>query len=158
IEFGVHLPPGVEKKIDELLKQLGSENYKQRDVAVKELVALGAHSYPALHHASKSSDPEGAQRVQVGLKRIRAKIPAKHLRLREEHQVVTPTCTIVGRIVNATIKARAENFGDLNLKVSQLRIIRSLSGSGEMEVTVDAAKYGSAPNQWMDAGFLVAPS
>src|SRR5262245_26126318 len=155
IEFGVHLPDGMEKAVGEALRQLGSDNFKARQSALQELVVLGPYSYPALNQAVKSTDLEVAQRAQEALKRIRAKVPAKDLRTQEDDLVFTPKFTIVGRVVSPTIKARAEYFGDLDLKLSQLRTMRWLKGSGETEVTVDASKYGSAANQWMEVDFSV---
>jgi hypothetical protein len=158
IEFGVHLPEGMETKIHILLKQLASSNYRQRDAAVKELAALGPHSYPALVRAAKNKDqPEAAQRALAAIKIIERRVPARQLRLKEEDVIRTSRFTIIGHILNASIKARAEYFGEVSLKPYQLHTIRCLEGAGEVEVTVDAARYGSAQNQWMDAGFMVDP-
>jgi hypothetical protein len=155
IEFGVHLPPIIEKRVSAAIRELGSEQYKNREAAVQELVSLGASAYPALYHAAKSTDLEVAQRVELALKRIRAKVPAKHLRLREDDLIVTPTFTIVGRIVTPSIQARAENFGDLSVRVSQLRVIRMMGGGREVELTVDAGKHVANGGQWLDTGFEV---
>jgi hypothetical protein len=158
IEFGIHLPEGVDTKIHILLKQLGSSNYRQRDAAVKELAALGPHAYPALLRAAKNKDqPEAAQRALAAIKIIERKVPAKQLRLKEEDVIRTSRFTIIGHVLNSSIKARAEYFGEVSLKPYQLHTIRCLEGAGEVEVHVDAARYGSGHNQWMDAGFMVDP-
>jgi hypothetical protein len=153
IEFGVHLPAGVEKQVEAAIKDLGSSNYKKRETALHELVALGAHAYPALTQSQKSTDLEVAQRVELALKKIRAKVPAKHLRVREDDLIVTPTFTIVGRIVTPTFQARADNFGELNIRISQMRLIRWMGSSKETEVTVEAAKHSG--DHWLDSGFHV---
>jgi hypothetical protein len=155
IEFGVHLPPGIEQRVNTAIRELASEQYKNREAAVRELVSLGASAYPALIQASKSTDLEVSQRVELALKRIRAKIPAKHLRLREDDLILTPAFTIVGRIRTPTIQARAENFGDLSVRVSQLRVIRMMGNGREVEVNVDAAKHVANGGQWLDTGFEV---
>src|SRR5262249_16894003 len=118
----------------------------------------GAHAYPALQRAARSKDPpEAAQRAVEALKLIERKVPARHLRLKEEDVIRTTKFTVVGRVLNPTIKARAEYFGEASLKPFQLHSIRCLQGAGDAEVVVDAAKHGSAPNQWLDVGFLVDP-
>ncbi len=156
IEFGVHLPDGLDAKLQILLKQLSSKNYRLRDAAVKELAALGSHAYPALQAAAKEKDqPEAAQRALVAMKLIERKVPAKQLRLKPEDVIRTTKFTIIGRILNASIKARAEYFGEVSLKPYQLHTIRCLEGAGETEVTVDAARYGSAHHQWLDTGIMV---
>src|SRR5205823_5095659 len=48
IEMGVHLPEGMEEKILKALRRLNSPSFKERDVAVNELVEIGVHAYPAL--------------------------------------------------------------------------------------------------------------
>jgi hypothetical protein len=155
IEFGVHLPEGVAKKVAEALKQLASNNYKQREGAVKDLIALGAQAYPALHQASRTAELEAAQRIKQAIKAIEQKVPAKSLRIKEEDLIRTSKFAVVGRIVTPIIKARAEYFGDLQLKPHQLRAIRVLGLTGKNEIVVDASKYGSAPDQWMDTAVHV---
>jgi hypothetical protein len=150
IEFGVHLPEGVDKKIADALKQLSSNNFKQRETAVKELVALGAQAYPALHQAAKTAELEVAQRIKQAIKGIEQKVPAKNLRIKEDDLIRTSKFSVVGRIVTPVIKAKAEYFGDLQLKPYQLRALRLLGQTGKNEVMVDAAKYGSPPEQWLN--------
>jgi hypothetical protein len=83
-------------------------------------------------------------------------VPAKNLRTKEDDLIRTTKFSAVGRIVTPTIKARAEYFGDLQLKPFQLRSIRLLAApSGGGEIMVDAAKYGSPPAQWMDTGITI---
>jgi hypothetical protein len=158
IEFGVHLPEGTEGKLEALLKQLGHNNYRLRDGAVKALAELGPYAYPALQRAALIKEqPEAAQRALAAIKLIERKVPARQLRLKEDDTIRTTKFTIVGRILNPTIKAKADYFGEVNLKPFQLHSIRCLEGAGEVEVVVDAAKHGSAPDQWLDVGFLVDP-
>jgi hypothetical protein len=158
IEFGVHLPEGVDKRIEAALKNLGSENFKARDGALRELVALGPYAYPSLTTAAKVEDLEVSQRVQMALTRIREKVPARDLRLREDDLILTPGFTIVGRVVSPSIKARAEYFGDVTLKLPELRTMRWLAGPGEIDIKVDATKYGSNASQWLNTEFQVDAS
>src|SRR4051794_16534092 len=51
IDFGIHLSEGVRQRVDEAIKQLGSDTYRQRQDAGKQLIALGALAYPAVHAA-----------------------------------------------------------------------------------------------------------
>jgi hypothetical protein len=159
IEFGLHLPAGAQEKINGLIKQLGSKNYRQRDAAVRDLAALGAYAYPALQRAARDKEqPEAAQRAQAAIQIIERKVPARLLRLKEEDVVRTTKFPVIGRILNDSIKARTEYFGEVSLKPYQLFQIRCLSGAGETEVVVDAARYGSAHHRWMDTGVTVDPN
>jgi hypothetical protein len=155
IEFGLHLPEEVERKIVDAVQRLSSASHRQRELAQRELVGLGPQAYLALQRASLGKDREAATRAEIALRQITQKVPARLLRLTEEDRVYTTKFTIIGRVVTPTIRARAEYFGELYLKPSQLVTLRLLQGNGESELEVDAVKYGSAPDQWMDTGITV---
>ena len=156
IEFGIHLTEEARSQIERALKQLGSSAYKERESAMKQLVDLGPQAYLALYQTTRSSkDQEAVKRAQIAMKTIAQKVPARLLRLREEDRIRTTKVTVVGKIVTPTIKTRAEYFGELSLRPSQLLAIRWLEGGGATEVVVDAAKYGVANNQWMDTGITL---
>jgi hypothetical protein len=154
IDFGLHIPIDLEKKIAKAIDDLGSENYKTREVAVKDLVGWGPFAYPQVYKASKSELPEVQKRASLALDKLKSKYPARNLRTREEDVIVTPNFTVVGRITTPTVKAKAENFGELEMQVTKLRAVRSLTAFTEAEVTIDAAKY-SMPNMWMDTNYEV---
>jgi hypothetical protein len=157
IDFGVHLPDVVRTQINRALQQLGSSVFKEREAAMKQLVDLGPQAYLALYQATHGKDQETVKRAQTAMKAIAQKVPARLLRLREEDRIRTTKFTIVGRIVTPSIKARAEYFGDLSLRPSQLLSIHWLEGAGATEVVVDATKYGSSNDQWMDTGIHLQP-
>jgi hypothetical protein len=154
IDFGLHVSAELEKKIAASIEDLGSENYKTREQAVKSLVEWGPYAYPQVYKACKSDLPEVKKRAQLAMDKIKSKHPARNLRLREEDVIVTANFTVVGKITTMTIKARAENFGELELQLGKLRSIRSLAAGQEVDVIVDAGKHAT-PNQWLDTGFEV---
>jgi hypothetical protein len=155
IEFGLHLPPGAAERIQTALAQLDSNNYKQREAALKELIALGAHAYPTLQNAAKSAPMESGQRIKQALKTIEQKVPEHLLRVKEEDLIQTSKFALSGKIVTPVIKAKAEYFGDLELKPPQLRSIRRVADAVKVEILVDAAKHGRQNAPWMDTGFKV---
>ncbi len=158
IDFGLHLPEGVGQHIDQSIKQLGSETYRDRDEAVKHLVHYGPLAYPFLQKASGSPDPEVAQRVSGVMKRISEKNLPENLRIKEDDLIQTVEFPVIGRILPATLKAHSAHFGALALKLSDLRTMFIRGNTGDSEVVVDAAKHGSAPDQWLDSGVVVDPS
>ena len=86
---------------------------------------------------------------------LQARHPKKDLKTATEDRVVTPTFTIVGRILTATIKAKAELFGDVELPVARMRALRSFTGAAlEIDVTSDAARYANQ-GQWLETDFQV---
>jgi hypothetical protein len=97
IEFGVRCPIGLEPRIGQAIEDLGSEVYKTREAALRNLIEWGPYAYPRLYRVSKSNQPEVAKRVGMALEKIRAKHPARNLRLREDDVIVTSYFTMVGR-------------------------------------------------------------
>ena len=155
IDFGLHMPPGTDKKIEASIGQLASTDYKEREAALRELVALGAYAYPALIQAAKGGgELETVKRAQDALAKIKAQVSAKELRLSEDDKVVTSQFTIVGRIITGSLKAKSEYFGDVELALTKLRHLRVLIDARDGEVVVDAGKYAQ-PNQWLDTGIVV---
>src|SRR5207302_10540460 len=124
---------------------------------MKQLGDRGRQADHALYRASKREEREAGKRAQIAMKAVAQRVPARLLRLREEDRIRTTKFTVVGRIVTPAIKAHAEYFGDLSLRPTQLLAIRWLEGAGATEVAVDAARYGSAHDQWMDTGIRLEP-
>jgi hypothetical protein len=154
IEFGLHFPDGYEAKIQQAIKGLGGDNFRERDQAGKALLELGPYSYPAVFEATQTKDLETSRRAKELRKQLEAKHPKKDLKTMAEDRVITPTFTIVGRIQNVSIKANAELFGQVDLPVARMRMLRSLAGGRDVEVTIDAAKYGMQ-GQWLETDYMV---
>ncbi len=154
IEFGMHVPAGMDTKVEAAIKKLASGEFKEREAAVRELTSLGAYAYVALLKASKSPEPEVSRRAADVVARIAAQVPAKELRLGEEDRVVTGKFTIVGKIVTPSIKARTEYFGDAQLTLPQLRQLRTLFAAKDAELSIDAAKYANL-NEWLETNVRV---
>ena len=157
IDFGFRLSPEIQQKLDESLANLTKDNFQLRENAAKDLVALGRLSYPALLKLSKGQDLDTTRRIEDMLKAIRTKIPAEQLKSRTEDLVHTHTFTIAGKIEGTTVKAKTEHFGEVALKLVDLRNLQSSSTVGEVKVSVDAMTYGGNNVQWMDTGFTVQP-
>ncbi len=158
IEFGLHLPEGVAPQIQAAIQLMGSNVYKQREGAVRDLVDLGHLAFPAVQKAAGSADLEVAQRAASVLKQISLKVAPENLRLQSDDTIQTVEFPIIGRIVSPTIKAYSVHFGELSLKLSDLRTMSLRGGQDDLELTVDAAKNGSQPDQWLDSGVTVAPN
>jgi hypothetical protein len=154
IDFGVHVSADLQRSIAKAIEDLGSEVYKARELAMRDLVSWGPFAYPQLVKAAKSSELEVQKRAVVALERLKSKHPARNLRMREEDIIVTANFTIVGHIVTPTLKARAENFGELDLKLGKLRGISWMTAAQEVQLTIDAGKH-SNPGQWLDTGYEV---
>jgi len=155
VEFGLHVPPEVNQQITQSIKRLASDVYKERDVASKDLIQAGHFAYPMLQKATKSGDHEVAYRAVSVIKQISERVSPELLRLRDEDVIHTAEFTVIGRITSLSLKANSPHFGDVALKLSELRTVHMKHQGGKLELIVDAGKYGSALDQWCDSGILV---
>jgi hypothetical protein len=155
VEFGLHVPPDVKQQIAQSIKRLASDVYKERDLASKDLVQVGHFAYPSLQRASRSSDQEVAYRAVSVLKQISERVSPDLLKLRDEDVITTTEFTVTGKITSQTIKAHSPHFGDVSLKLSELRTVHLRQHGGKLDLIVDAAKHGSALDQWCDTGITV---
>jgi len=145
----------MNQQIAKSVKQLASEVYKERDCASKDLVRAGHFALPSLQRASKSSDSEVAYRAASLIKQISERTSPELLKLREEDVIHTAEFPIIGKITSHTLKAHSPHFGEVSLKLGELRTMHVRQHGGKSEVIVDAAKYGSALDQWCDSGVTV---
>ncbi|MSQ96152.1 MAG: hypothetical protein EXR98_16585 [Gemmataceae bacterium] len=155
VEFGLHVPHDVNQQISQSIKRLASDVYKERDGASKDLIQVGHFAFPSLQKASKSGDTEVAYRAVSVIKQISERVAPELLRLREEDVIHTAEFTIIGTITSQTLKASSPHFGKVPLKLSELRTMHMKHHGGKQDLVVDAAKYGSALDQWCDAGVVV---
>jgi hypothetical protein len=70
-------------KIEQLIQQLGSNNFRQRESASRELDALGEAALPELRKAAKNNDMEVATRAKALCEKIEARV--------QNHKLIAPT-------------------------------------------------------------------
>jgi hypothetical protein len=155
VEFGLHVPPDMNQQINQSIKRLASDVYKERDLASKDLVQVGHFAFPSLQRASRSSDQEVAYRAVSVIKQISERVSPDLLKLRDEDVISTAEFTVIGKITSQTIKANSPHFGDVSLKLSELRTMHMRQHGGKLDLIVDAAKHGSSLDQWCDTGITV---
>ncbi|HZT79742.1 MAG TPA: LCCL domain-containing protein [Gemmataceae bacterium] len=134
IDFRTRLSEDALRRIDAAVTHLGSQQYRQREEASAELLRLGAKAYPALQLAARSKDPEVARRAEAILDKIRETVSEEDLQVREYDVVETGHSRISGRIESATLKANTSQFGEVQLKLADVRSLRSLAAGPGGEV------------------------
>jgi len=153
IEFGSHLPEGHAEKIDAAVKKLGHSDFREREKASAAMLELGPYSYAAALEASRMKESEISGRGKIIVQKLQAMFPKKDLKISGEDKVITPTLTIIGRILSPSLKGKADYFGAVELNLADMRTLRSLGApSGDINVAIDAAKYATA-GQWLATSF-----
>lgn len=156
VNFGLHYPPGMESKVAGAISLLSSSVYREREDATRILLDGKHFAYPLLKKAAEGkNDLEADQRIKAVLARIKERCPSDLLSVRECDTVRTPEMTLVGRLTGSSLKVRSAHLGDLDLKFTDLKAIKGSGSSSGQELTLDAAKHGSRPDQWSQTSVFV---
>jgi LCCL domain len=135
IDFGTHIPDDVSRRIDAAIADLGSSEFAKREAATAELLKLREKAYPALLEAAKSSDAEAKRRAEGVLEQLKAAVPADQLTFRPFDIVYTDHSQIAGHLGQAALKAQTAQFGEVELKLADLRTLQPV-GPGPRVVNV----------------------
>ena len=125
VELATRIPPDVAARIDAWIADLGNPHFQTREAATTELTRLHDRAYHALLAASKQKDAEIAKRADELLERIRAEVPEEQLEFRPHDVIWTSHSKIAGRIDSASLRADTTQFGEVALKLSDVRSLRT---------------------------------
>ncbi|HLW65836.1 MAG TPA: hypothetical protein VKS79_10990 [Gemmataceae bacterium] len=152
IELGLRYPEGVPQRIEAAMAQLADKDYRKREAASAELLRLQELAYPAVKQAANSKNAEVAARANRILEELERRLPEEHLNVKGHDVIHTAEFTFAGRLELATLKAHSPYLGSVDVKLTDARVIRFLSGSNEATLTIDAAKFGAGTGKWLDTG------
>jgi hypothetical protein len=150
IDLATRYPDGMLKQIDTAIANLGSADFRKRELATSELLQFRERAFPALLKAAKSTDPEVSRRAEEVVDKLRAVVPPERLRFREHDVIHTTDSVISGRVEASALKATTFQFGDVQLRLADALSIRSLASGPEAEIMVDASKHGTVQQVWLD--------
>ena len=149
LDLATRVPESTQRQIEQAVADLSSPQYKVREKATTDLIALRDKAYPAVLKASQTTNAEVSKRAKDILEAIRAKVSADKLRVREKDVVYTSDSTIAGRLELPTLTATTHQFGSVQLKLSDAASIHFLAGGAEMEVKLDG-RYALSTEVWLD--------
>jgi hypothetical protein len=125
IEFATRIPPEVAKRVERAIADLTNADEKVRDSAVEELLKLKDRAYPALMEATKSMDRDLKGRAETVLSKLREEVPEGGTLYRKYDIVHTEEMKISGNIDVPAWKAKTAQFGDVEIKLVDLRGLRT---------------------------------
>jgi hypothetical protein len=127
IECAWRLSDAVAKRIKSAIARLDSEAGRDRDAASAELEKLQLKAYPALLEAEKSEVAEVRRRARQLIEKVRSAVSEEELNVRPRDVVHTADSKIAGRIEVESLRARTTQFGEVRVKLSDVRTVRSLA-------------------------------
>jgi hypothetical protein len=137
IDFANRVDAKIIEKVIAAIEKLSHPDFKIREAATEELKGYRAQGYALVLKATKNDDPEVSRRADEIIKFIQTKVPAAQLEARENDVVHTDDSKITGRLTAEVLRVGTFQFGELQLKLSDLRSLRS--GAGIVEEQVAAA-------------------
>ncbi|HTU17368.1 MAG TPA: LCCL domain-containing protein [Gemmataceae bacterium] len=129
IEVAFRIPEAAARRIEAAVADLGKADFQHREAASAALLELRERAYPALLKAAKSADAEVARRARELLEKIRSEVPEERLQFRPHDIVYTEESKNTGRIASATLKVLTLQFGEQQLKLSDVLEVRSPSAA-----------------------------
>lgn len=126
IECAYRVPDDVALSIDKLITDLGSTDFKVRENAMAHLLEKKERCYAALVRASRQqTDLEMRQRIEHLIERLRQDVAEERLNVRTQDVVYTADSKIAGKLLVNHFKISSAQFGQLQLKLSDIRDLRS---------------------------------
>jgi hypothetical protein len=154
IDFAWRNPEEIAKRIEAAVADLGHADFKRREEASLQLTEIGERAHPALLEAAKHKDLEVSRRAEDLLQKLRDELPAERLELRPFDVIHTEHSKIAGRIAASALKVKTSQFGEQQLKLTDIRTLRAPTG-----VEVDPANVlpdpGSLSRQEFPIGKLL---
>jgi len=152
IDFATRVCPDAGKRIQTAVKHLGSSEFRLREAASAELLEFGSSAYPALLDAAKDKDPEVVRRADDLLEKVRNSVPEEELEIRKHDVIQTEDSKIAGWIQGDALKATTTQFGPVQLKLADLKNLRSLSAPSGGDEGTAALDPGNLVNFQAQAG------
>jgi hypothetical protein len=146
VELAPRVPEEIAKQIEEAVANLGSPQFEIREKAAADLVKIGPLGYPVLLKLAHPKDLEVAARMEEVLDKVRAKLPDSQSEPREWDTIHTIHSRFAGQLEANTVKAVSAQFGEVNLKLAD---VRDLYFPGEIEEG-DFGKVVPAPYNLSD--------
>ncbi len=125
IEFASRIADEDAKQIEAAIADLGSNEFRRREAASTLLLKLREKSYPALVPRRPAERPGSRAPRQELINQIGAAVPPDRLVVRKNDVVYTADSMIAGRIEGASLKAHTTQFGAVQVKLADMRGLRS---------------------------------
>jgi len=135
IEFGRRISEEIQKRIATAVLDLGHKEFRRRQAASVELLALKDKAYWAILEVSKDKDQEKARRAKELLEKIRDEVAAEDLEVPSFDVVVTKDSKIAGHIAALELRVKTLPFGAQQVRLSDMRSLQAVSSKKNDAVT-----------------------
>jgi hypothetical protein len=155
VEFAFRIDEDLAKRVSAALNNLRSKDFKVREAGQRELFSIGLPAFPQIEIAATDDDPEVKRRAEAIVAEFRERYGPDRLVFPKKDSVETVEFSAVGHVASPTLKVKTAYFGNVELKTADIRTITWIARAGDFRLVVDAARHGSANDQWMDTGVKI---
>lgn len=141
IEFASRTPPEMAGKIAAAIANMGNPDFGIRERASAEVRGYRERAYQPLLKALKNPDPEIGRRAEDALRHIKHTTPPGYLEAREFDVIHTDDSRITGKLLATRLRVNTFQFGELQLRLADIRSLRSATGI----VAEEVASSGPTP-------------
>lgn len=120
VELAPRLADEDAKQVNAAIKNLGSDNFRDRQRATTDLLRMGVKAYPALLAASKAEDAETRRRASDLLDQLKGALPEEMFNRVSEDVVWTREGKLVGKVNQATWKVDTQQFGPVQMRLGEV--------------------------------------
>lgn len=149
VEFAGRTPSSVSTVVSEAVSNLGHPDFTIRETATQTLKDLKDRAYPACLPATKSADPEVARRAVEICKSIEDKVGRQNLSVKPFDIIHTDDSKLSGTLKCESLKVMTAQFGEQQLRLSDIREVRHKDEGVSTDVSAIAApaNMSAYPNQ-----------
>lgn len=133
IDFATRTSEELLRRIDNAVANLGSPQFQLREEASADLLQLREKGYQAILRAAKLKDPEVTRRAEQLIEKIRESVSEDMLEVRRQDVIYTADSKISGQIETAVLKATTFQFGEVQMRVADMRGLRTLGSEPDGE-------------------------
>lgn len=151
VELATRLTDEETRSVVHAIGGLEDEDYARREEATAALIELGEKAYPELLKVSKSSNAEAARRAKQIIDKLREEVSDERLAASGFDLVHTTHSRIAGNLTARTFRVATQQFGELELKLADVRELRS-SELAEAEPTDVLADPGNLTSYQAQVG------
>jgi hypothetical protein len=144
------------KRAEDAVKRLGSKLFRERQRAAAELSLLGLKAYPALVAATRGADLEIRKRAGEMIETLRGSLPEEFFDRVTEDVVWTEGGKLVGKIERASWKVSTKQFGEGQMRLTDVVRVRSLAHADLEPKLVVEANPGSVTHLTANIGKVYA--
>jgi hypothetical protein len=147
IDFGLRIPSETLERVNAAVAKLSDS--KRFESEKSELLRIGEFAVPSVRNAARKPDAVAARAV---LDELKQRLPGDYFEAKLHDTIHTSEFPLSGKVEAATFRARSAYFGEVVLRLDEVRTIRWLAMPERNEITVDAASYGTVAQLWLDSG------